>query len=70
MGINTIPRTNRIEAIDFLRGLVMIIIVLDHVRMYFRFGTSYAEPNNLGTTTPLFFFTRWITLTRIDLLSL
>lgn len=54
-------QTNRIESIDFLRGLVMIIMALDHVRMYFALGTWYAEPTNLATTTPLLFFTRWIT---------
>src|SRR5512145_2939632 len=52
---------SRIESIDFLRGLVMIIMALDHVRMYFAFGTWYAEPTDLATTTPLLFFTRWIT---------
>ena len=39
----------------------MIIMALDHVRMYFAHGTWYAEPTNLSTTTPLLFFTRWIT---------
>jgi uncharacterized membrane protein len=52
---------NRIASIDFLRGLAMIIMALDHVRMYFGYGTWYAEPTNLGATTPLLFFTRWIT---------
>src|SRR3970040_1848314 len=52
---------NRIESIDFLRGLVMILMALDHVRMYFGRGTWYAEPTNLAVTTPLLFFTRWIT---------
>ena len=52
---------NRIASIDFLRGLVMILMALDHVRMYFGYGTWYAEPTNLATTTPLLFFTRWIT---------
>ena len=54
-------RTQRITSIDFLRGVVMIIMALDHVRMYFAHGTWYAEPTNLSTTTPLLFFTRWIT---------
>jgi uncharacterized membrane protein len=57
----TNPQTARIESIDFLRGLVMILMALDHVRMYFALGTWYAEPTNLATTTPLLFFTRWIT---------
>jgi uncharacterized membrane protein len=52
---------SRISSIDFLRGLVMILMALDHVRMYFALGTWYAEPTNLGSTTPLLFFTRWIT---------
>jgi uncharacterized membrane protein len=51
----------RIQSIDFLRGLVMILMALDHVRMYFAVGTWYSEPTNLATTTPLLFFTRWIT---------
>jgi uncharacterized membrane protein len=51
----------RIQSIDFLRGLVMIIMALDHVRMYFALGTWYSEPTDLATTTPLLFFTRWIT---------
>lgn len=54
-------KNNRIESIDFLRGLVMILMALDHVRMYFAYETWYAEPTNLATTTPLLFFTRWIT---------
>lgn len=61
MNIKANTQTNRIESIDFLRGLVMIIMALDHVRMYFALGTWYAEPTNLATTTPLLFFTRWIT---------
>lgn len=54
-------RIQRIPSIDFLRGVVMIIMALDHVRMYFGEGTWYSEPTNLSSTTPLLFFTRWIT---------
>ena len=52
---------NRIPTIDFLRGMVIVIMALDHVRMYFGQGTWYASPTDLATTTPLLFFTRWIT---------
>jgi uncharacterized membrane protein len=55
------PQATRVDTLDFLRGLVMILMALDHVRMYFALGTWYAEPTNLATTTPLLFFTRWIT---------
>ncbi len=51
----------RVPSIDLLRGLAIILMALDHVRMYFAFGTWYAEPTDLGTTTPLLFFTRWVT---------
>ena len=51
----------RITSIDLLRGLVMVLMALDHVRMYFGVGTWYASPTDLATTTPGLFFTRWIT---------
>src|SRR5438477_9433188 len=58
----------RIQSIDILRGIVMVIMALDHVRdFFFRAnvsggGASVAmDPTNLATTTPLLFFTRWIT---------
>ena len=54
-------RKNRIESIDFLRGLVMIIMALDHVRDYFFFGSFTSNPSDLSTTTPLLFYTRIIT---------
>ncbi|HSQ43824.1 MAG TPA: heparan-alpha-glucosaminide N-acetyltransferase domain-containing protein, partial [Ginsengibacter sp.] len=48
----------RIESIDILRGVVMVIMALDHVRDYFHVSD---DPLNLATTTPFLFFTRWIT---------
>jgi len=51
----------RILSIDLLRGLVMLLMALDHVRMYFGYATWYSDPTNLATTTPLLFFTRWFT---------
>jgi uncharacterized membrane protein len=47
----------RIDSIDILRGLVMVIMALDHTRDYF----NNASPMDFATTTPLLFFTRWIT---------
>jgi uncharacterized membrane protein len=49
----------RIDSIDFLRGLVMVIMALDHTRAYF---TSLSfNPEDLQLTWPALFFTRWIT---------
>ena len=54
-------KTTRIESIDILRGLVMVIMALDHTRDYFHIAANIDDPLNLATTTPLLFFTRWIT---------
>lgn len=54
-------KTNRIESIDILRGVVMVIMALDHVRDFFHFGAFSSDPTNLDTTTPFIFFTRFIT---------
>ena len=51
----------RIESIDILRGVVMILMALDHVRAYFHITANTDDPLNLATTTPLLYFTRWIT---------
>lgn len=52
---------SRIESIDILRGVVMVIMALDHVRDYFYYGSFFNDPTNLETTTPILFFTRFIT---------
>jgi uncharacterized membrane protein len=49
----------RIESVDVVRGIIMILMALDHVRDYF--GDAAASPTNLGTTTAALFFTRWVT---------
>jgi uncharacterized membrane protein len=49
----------RIESVDVLRGLVMILMALDHTRDFF--GTFGANPTNLAATTAPLFFTRWVT---------
>lgn len=52
---------NRIESIDVLRGIAMVIMALDHVRDYFHITSNTDDPLNLATTTTALYFTRWIT---------
>lgn len=51
----------RITSVDLLRGAVMIIMALDHTRDFFHYDAQLNNPLNLDTTTPILFFTRWIT---------
>lgn len=49
----------RIEALDALRGLVIVLMALDHVRGYF--GPTPFSPVDPAHTEPLWYFTRWVT---------
>lgn len=61
MGVTAIKST-RIQSIDTLRGIVMALMALDHVRDYFYLGSFTAnDPTDLETTTPALFFTRFMT---------
>lgn len=44
---------------DLVRGLVMVVMVLDHTRDFY-FGMR-VDPTDLSETWPFLFFTRWIT---------
>jgi uncharacterized membrane protein len=51
--------TGRIASVDILRGIVMVVMALDHVRDYFT-SVRFA-PEDLTQTNAALFFTRWIT---------
>ena len=54
-------KTKRITSIDLLRGFIMIIMALDHVRDYFHSDAFLYDPLDLNKTSVVLFFTRWIT---------
>ena len=49
----------RLVSIDLLRGLVIILMALDHTRDFF--GPAQFQPEDLAATTPAWYWTRWIT---------
>jgi uncharacterized membrane protein len=51
----------RIQSIDILRGVIMLIMALDHCRDFIHIAGPNGDPTNMETTTPILFFTRWIT---------
>ncbi|HSW84621.1 MAG TPA: heparan-alpha-glucosaminide N-acetyltransferase domain-containing protein [Usitatibacter sp.] len=48
----------RIEVIDVMRGLVMVIMLLDHVRETFYLHKQVSDPMDVATTEPSLFFSR------------
>lgn len=55
------PKRVRLENIDALRGIVMIIMALDHSRDFFSNAHAYFNPIDVSKTTLAFFLIRWIT---------
>ena len=53
-------RAYRLASVDMLRGLVIVVMAIDHVRDYFNVGGEADPMSNPGVGAALF-FTRWIT---------
>jgi uncharacterized membrane protein len=51
----------RLDAIDLVRGTVMILMLLDHTRDFAHEGALFSDPLDPPTTTPILYATRWIT---------
>lgn len=51
----------RLEMIDVLRGLVIVLMILDHVREYFSADALRFEATDLSQTTVWLFIARWVT---------
>jgi uncharacterized membrane protein len=54
-------QSRRIQSLDLLRGIVMVLMVLDHTRYFFHYTATTDNPENLETTTVGLFLTRWVT---------
>ena len=55
-----LPRA-RVDSVDLLRGIIMVIMLLDHTRDFAHFQSTAFDPTDVARTTPMLFFTRWIT---------
>mgnify|MGYP002775592111 FL=1 len=54
-----VPAPPRIRSVDLMRGIVMIIMTIDHARDYY---SPYPyDPTDLSQASPWLFLTRWIT---------
>ena len=59
MNPNATPNRTRVESVDVVRGVIMIIMALDHTRDFF--GIPGQNPTDLANASAALFFTRWIT---------
>src|SRR3569623_3834071 len=55
------PRRERVAASDVMRGAVMVLMLLDHVRDMVHVHAHDFSPTDPDRTTLVLFFTRWIT---------
>ena len=55
----TAARRVRVDSVDVVRGVIMVVMALDHTRDYF--GIPGQDPTNLATASAGLFMTRWIT---------
>lgn len=52
---------SRLVSVDILRGIVMVLMPLDHIREYFAHRAAVLNPEDLSETGAALFLTRWLT---------
>ncbi len=55
------PARKRIDSVDLLRGIIMVVMMLDHTRDYIHYAVFQFDPLDLTKTNTALFLTRWIT---------
>ena len=55
------PPHQRLDSVDLLRGLAMVVMAIDHARDFFSNANFLFDPTDLTHSTVGFFLTRWIT---------
>jgi uncharacterized membrane protein len=55
------PERSRLDSIDVARGLIMVLMLLDHTRDFTHQGAFVFDPLDAARTTPWLYATRWIT---------
>src|SRR6202050_3055186 len=51
----------RVQSVDAMRGAIMMLMAIDHIRDYVARSAMQFLPTDLTRTTAAIFFTRWIT---------
>jgi uncharacterized membrane protein len=55
----TRSRRPRLDAVDIMRGLIIVVMAIDHVRDYW--SKADFDPTDPAATTIGYFVTRWVT---------
>jgi uncharacterized membrane protein len=54
-----VPSAERVRGLDLMRGIVIVLMVIDHVRWFL--SSARFDPTDPAQTTVALFFTRWVT---------